>query len=70
MSVVAGELHAHLGALTRQLGGFTIPPAVRIVRAHRVVDLSLVSSASHAAEAAVLECSLANDEPVIALVSR
>jgi N-methylhydantoinase A len=68
--VVAGELHAHLGPLTRQLGGFTIPPAVRIVRAHRVIDLSLVSSASHAAEAAVLECSLANDEPVIALVSR
>ncbi len=67
---VAGELHAHLSSLTRQLGGFTIPPAVRIVRAHRVVDLSLVSSASHAAEAAVLECSLANDEPVIALVSR
>lgn len=67
---VAGELHAHLGPLTRQLGGFTIPPAVRVVRAHRVVDLSLVSSASHAAEAAVLECSLANTEPVIALVSR
>ena len=67
---VAGELHEHLQMLTRQLGGFTIPPAVRIVRAHRVVDLSLVSSAAHAAEAAVLECSLANDEPVIALVSR
>jgi N-methylhydantoinase A/oxoprolinase/acetone carboxylase beta subunit len=67
---VAGRLHEHLGVLTRQLGGFTIPPAVRIVRAHRVVDLSLVSSAAHAAEAAVLECSLANDEPVIALVAR
>jgi N-methylhydantoinase A len=67
---VAGELYEHLQMLTRQLGGFTIPPAVRIVRAHRIVDLSLVSSAAHAAEAAVLECSLANDEPVIALVSR
>jgi len=68
--VVAGELRTHLDTLTRQLGGFTIPPAVRIVRAHRVVDLSLVSSATQAAAAAVLECSLANDEPVVALVSR
>jgi N-methylhydantoinase A/oxoprolinase/acetone carboxylase beta subunit len=68
--LVAAELREHLDALTRQLGGFTIPPAVRIVRAHRVVDLSLVSSPAHAAEAAVLECTLADGEPVVALVSR
>jgi hypothetical protein len=67
---VAVELRKHLDAFTRQLGGFTIAPAVRIVRAHRVVDLSLVSSPAHAADAAVQECSLADGEPVVALVSR
>lgn len=67
---VAEQLRTHLDGVTRQLGGFTIAPALRIVRAHRVVDLSLVSSAAHAAEAAVHECALADRDPVVALVSR
>lgn len=67
--LVAADLRARLAAFTRELGGFTIPPVVRIVRAHRVVDLSLMSSAARAAEAAVTECSLADGEPVVALVS-
>jgi N-methylhydantoinase A len=68
--LVAADLRTRMTAFTRELGGFTIPPAVRIVRAHRVVDLSLLSSAAHAEEAAVTECSLADGEPVVALVSR
>jgi N-methylhydantoinase A len=67
---VAIDLRHHLEDVTRQLGGFTIAPALRIVRAHRVVDLSLVSSAAKAADAAIEECALADGDPVVALVSR
>jgi N-methylhydantoinase A/oxoprolinase/acetone carboxylase beta subunit len=67
--LVADRLRDHLDDVAHRLGGFAIAPAVRVVRGHRVVDLSLVTP-THAAEAAVLECSLADGDPVVALVSR
>ncbi len=67
---LASTLSDDLASLTRHLGPFTVAPAIRIVRERRVIDLSLVSSPSHAIEAAVRECSLGNGHPVVALVSR
>jgi hypothetical protein len=67
---LASSLADELATLTRHLGPFTVAPAIRIVRERRFIDLSLVSSPSHAVEAAVRECSLGDGHPVVALVSR
>lgn len=67
---LAGRLTEQLGELTRHLGPFTVSPALRLVRGRRLIDLSLISSPTHALEAALAECTLADGEPVVALLSR
>ena len=67
---VGNALQERVPALTRYFGPLTVAPAVRVIRGPRLVDLTLISKPEEAMQAALAECSLAHDEPVIALLSR
>jgi N-methylhydantoinase A len=67
---VAAAVEQSVPALVRHFGPVTVAPALRIVRGARVVDLTLISSPDAALQAALAECALAHDEPVVALLSR
>lgn len=54
----------------RHIGPVAVAPAVRILRGPRLVDLSPLSSADAARDAAMAECSLANGDGVVAFLSR
>lgn len=67
---VGSALEERVPALTRYFGPLTVAPAVRIIRGPRLIDLTLISKPEEAMQAALAECSLAHDQPVIALLSR
>ncbi|HEY7876494.1 MAG TPA: hypothetical protein VIG64_15375, partial [Actinomycetota bacterium] len=67
---VAAAIEQSVPTLVRHFGPVTVAPALRIVRGARVVDLTLISSPDAALQAALAECALAHDEPVVALLSR
>ncbi|MFN2389408.1 MAG: hydantoinase/oxoprolinase family protein [Actinomycetota bacterium] len=67
---VAAALEERVPARTRYFGPLKVAPAVRIIRGSRLTDLTLISRPEEALQAAVTECSLAHESPVIALVSR
>jgi hypothetical protein len=67
---VARQLRATLPDLVRHLGPITVAPAVRIVRGPRVVDLGALSNVDEILFAAVAECDVARDEPIVALIVR
>jgi N-methylhydantoinase A len=67
---VGAALEERVMALTRHYGPLKVAPAVRVIRGARLVDLTLISRPAEALEAAVTECSLADDASVIALLSR
>ncbi len=67
---LADSLPTRLESMVRHLGPIAIAPAVRLVRGSRVVDLSALSSPRKALEAAVAECTLAEEETVVAIFSR
>jgi N-methylhydantoinase A len=64
------RLNDAIRADVRHIGPMSIAPAVRILRGPRLVDLSILSSAESALEAAVAECRMANGEGVVAFLSR
>ncbi|HXF56855.1 MAG TPA: hydantoinase/oxoprolinase family protein [Actinomycetota bacterium] len=66
---LAAELGGRLRDLTRHLGPIAVAPALRLVRGARLVDLTFLSAPDRLVEAAVGECRLAGQEPVVALVS-
>jgi N-methylhydantoinase A/oxoprolinase/acetone carboxylase beta subunit len=67
---VATGLSEAIPAAVRHIGPMSVAPAVRILRGARLVDLSLLSSADAALDAALSECRLANGEGVVAFLSR
>lgn len=67
---VAGALEERIPALVRHYGPVAVAPALRLVRGARLIDLTLISNPDAAREAALAECALAHDEPVVALLSR
>jgi hypothetical protein len=67
---VAAALEERVPALTRYFGPLKVAPAVRVIRGSRLIDLTLISRPDEALQAAVTECSLANEGSVIALLSR
>jgi N-methylhydantoinase A/oxoprolinase/acetone carboxylase beta subunit len=67
---VAAALEERVPARTRYFGPLMVAPAVRIIRGSRLTDLTLISRPEEALQAAATECSLANEGPVIALLSR
>jgi hypothetical protein len=67
---VARTLRETLPRLVRHLGPISVAPALRIVRGPRVVDLAALSNADEILAAALAECELAGDEPVVALIVR
>ena len=67
---VAAALEERVPARTRYFGPLKVAPAVRILRGSRLTDLTLISRPEEALQAAVTECSLAGEGPVIALLSR
>ena len=69
-SQVAAGLSEAIPASVRHIGPVAVAPAVRILRGPRLVDLSLLSSADAALDAAVSECRMANGEGVVAFLSR
>jgi hypothetical protein len=54
----------------RHIGPVSVAPAVRILRGPHLVDLSPLSSAEAALDAAVTECRRANGDGVVAFLSR
>ena len=69
-SEVAAALEERIPALVRHYGPISVAPALRFVRGSSLVDLTLISNPDEARQAAVAECALANDEQVVALLSR
>ena len=67
---VAAALEERVPARTRYFGPLKVAPAVRIIRGSRLTDLTLISRPDEALQAALTECSLAHEDPVIALLSR
>jgi hypothetical protein len=67
---VAAAVEQRVHSLVRHFGPIAVAPALRIVRGPRVVDLTLISAPDAALQAALAECALAHDEPVVALLSR
>lgn len=67
---VAAAVEQRVHSLVRHFGPIAVAPALRIVRGARVVDLTLISAPDAALQAALAECALAHDEPVVALLSR
>jgi N-methylhydantoinase A/oxoprolinase/acetone carboxylase beta subunit len=67
---VAAAVEQRVHSLVRHFGPIAVAPALRIVRGARVVDLTLISTPEAALQAALAECALAHDEPVVALLSR
>ncbi|HWL64693.1 MAG TPA: hydantoinase/oxoprolinase family protein [Actinomycetota bacterium] len=67
---VAAAIEERVPALVRHFGPIAVAPALRIIRGARVIDLTLISDPDAAVEAALAECSLAHEEPVVALLSR
>ncbi len=67
---VAAALEERVPAQTRYFGPLKVAPAVRVIRGSRLIDLTLISRPDEALQAAVTECSLADEGPVIALLSR
>lgn len=67
---VAAALEERVPALSRYFGPLKVAPAVRVIRGSRLTDLTLISRPEEALQAAVTECSLAHEGPVIALLSR
>jgi N-methylhydantoinase A len=66
---VAAALEERLPRLARHLGPVSVPPAVRLVRGARLVDLTFLPTTDRILEAAVRECRLAGAAPVVALVA-
>jgi hypothetical protein len=54
----------------RHYGPLAVAPALRFVRGSSFVDLTLISNPDEARQAALAECAVANDEQVVALLSR
>ena len=69
-SEVAAALEERIPALARTYGPMSVAPAVRFVRGSRLVDLTLISAPGEACQAVLAECALANDEQIVALLSR
>jgi len=67
---VAAALDERIPALVRHYGPISVAPAVRLIRGPRLVDLTVISNAASARDAAAAECSLAFDEDVVALLTR
>jgi N-methylhydantoinase A/oxoprolinase/acetone carboxylase beta subunit len=67
---VAAAVEQRVHSLVRHFGPIAVAPALRIVRGARVIDLTLISAPDAALQAALAECALAHDEPVVALLSR
>jgi hypothetical protein len=67
---VRALLSRHIPALVRHFGPVTVAPAVRVLRGPRLIDLSPISSADAALEAAQSECTRADGEGVVAFISR
>lgn len=67
---VADALRARISGMTRRLGPMSVAPTVRIVRGSRLIDLSPLTATDALLEAASAECSLADGDPVVALISR
>ena len=67
---VAAALEERIPALVRHFGPIAVAPAVRFVRGSRLVDLTLISSPADVRQAVLAECAVANDEQVVALLSR
>lgn len=69
-SEVAAALEERIPVLVRHYGPLAVAPAVRLVRGSRLVDLTVISNPQEARQAALGECALANDEQVVALLTR
>ena len=67
---VAAALEERVPNLTRHFGPLRVAPAIRVIRGPRLIDLTLISRPDEAVQAAVTECSLADEDLVIALLSR
>lgn len=69
-SEVAAALEERIPALVRNYGPISVAPALRFVRGSSLVDLTLISNPEEARQAALAECALADDQEVVALLSR
>jgi N-methylhydantoinase A len=69
-SEVAAALEERIPELVRHYGPISVAPAVRFVRGSSLVDLTLISSPAEVRQAVLAECAVANNEQVVALLSR